>query len=401
MNGVQLVTDAHANCCEGFNKLTSLSMIAMVEDDMNIIKKIFKSSDSLKEFFIFGCKGIVKQSIIRKRFPKLQLLHLSHCSVDGTLTFPWTSSIAYLPENLSVSEYFIEADPIHQRLNIPKTMFLRVLALVNNGIEIPEQIQVSGNLHFIEISDNLIHKLSYQMFIKTHGLQRLVLKRNHILVIEVEELSFAGQTGLLYLDMSYNEIRTLPPHIFDDLQDLIDLDLSHNKLHRLPNEIFIRLKCLERLKIDNNSVITLNNNILPIQSVKLKFVSFNNNPLKDFPVSILYIRSLEKAEIRSTNISFSNLDTILRRVDRLLLIRSIIRSSSPLFTDIYETTYTRRNLDLTSRNISGIIIPGGLDLNSKEILLIVFKHFKFVLHGNKFICNSDIIPSNHLMKDSN
>lgn len=395
MNGVQLVTDSHANCCEGFNKLTSLSMIAMVEDEMNLIKKIFKSSDSLKEFFILGCKGIVKQSIIRKRFPKLQLLHLSHCSVDGTLTFPWTSSIAYLPENLSVSEYFIEADSIHHRLNIPKTMFRRALTLVNNGITIPKQIQVSGNLHFIEISDNLIHKLSYQMFIKTHGMQCLVLKRNHI--IEVEELSFAGQTGLLYLDMSYNEIRTLPPHIFDDLHDLIDLDLSHNKLQTLPNEIFIRLNCLERLKMDTNSIITLNNNILPIHSLKLKFVSFNNNPLKDFPVSILYIRSLEKAEIRYTNMSFSNLDTILRRVDRLLLIRSIIRSSSPL-TNIYETTYKWRNLDLTGSNISGLFIPDGLDPTSQEILLIVFKHFKFILHENKLICNSDILPFNHLMK---
>ncbi|XP_052082317.1 protein artichoke-like [Mytilus californianus] len=396
MHGVQLITDAHTNCCEGFNKLTSLAMIAMGEDEMNLIKRIFISSDSLKEIFIFGCTGIVKQSLIQEKFPKLQLLDLSHCSVEGILTFPWTSSIAYLPENLSVSENFVNQDPIYQRLKIPKTIFRRALKLVKNGIVIPEEIQLSGNLHFVEISDNLIIKLTWQMFIKVHGMQCLILKRNHI--IEVEELTFAGQSGLLYLDISYNEIRTLPPHIFDALPDLIDLNLSHNKLHRLPNEIFIRLNRLERLDMDNNLIKTVSNTILPIHSVQLKSVSFNNNPLQDFPVSILYIRSLEKAELRYTNLSFSNLDTILRRVDRLLLIRSIIRSTSPLFANIFETTNTWRNLDLTGSNISGFFIPDGLDSTSKETLLIILKHFKFILYENKFMCLSDIIPFNQLMK---
>ncbi len=65
---------------------------------------------------------------------------------------------------------------------------------------------------------------------------------------------FAGLTGLTNLNLSSNEITTLPADIFSGLSALTRLELNNNQLSNLPSGIFAGLTSLTTLNLSENSL---------------------------------------------------------------------------------------------------------------------------------------------------
>uniref|UniRef100_A0A673JDE0 LRRNT domain-containing protein n=1 Tax=Sinocyclocheilus rhinocerous TaxID=307959 RepID=A0A673JDE0_9TELE len=84
-----------------------------------------------------------------------------------------------------------------------------------------------------------------------HGTWLLELSGNKL--SELRSTSFTG-IWALRLDLTYNELRVLPPDFSQGLTALKDLKLSHNALERLESHSLEDLESLERLDLSHNHV---------------------------------------------------------------------------------------------------------------------------------------------------
>ncbi|XP_073986622.1 leucine-rich repeat protein 1-like isoform X1 [Rhodnius prolixus] len=111
---------------------------------------------------------------------------------------------------------------------------LKVLNLENNCLEtIPDQISLLPCLRELHLAGNFFGRSSLKFWLFVDNLQ----------------------AELVYLDLSRNELKTLPSDIYK-LQKLKYLYLDDNFLQRLPSS-FGRLPALKELKLCNNSLTAL------------------------------------------------------------------------------------------------------------------------------------------------
>ncbi|VDI59484.1 Hypothetical predicted protein [Mytilus galloprovincialis] len=386
--------------CKGFKRIVSVSLESINNDIMSSIENLFNCNDdtfNVKEILIGQCTGQINQTIIRQKFPDLQTLSLVDCNVSGTVEFPWATDVSPLPDNLSRSDYMQDHYSKSLHLNIPPNIFRRQLTLTNNEITGQHQVKMYGLLQFFKVSNNNISEIDDNLFNNVLGLQVIVITKVGLRLIG--KSTFSGQNKLTYLDLRNNEITDLPSTVFNQVPSLKYITLSHNNLQNLREKLFSDLEQLLQINLENNKIAEITDGVLPVNSVTLKTLKLNNNPLVEFPVSILYIRNLRKAELKSTNISFSNLTALLEKVDASPLLRSVNPSSSSIESDVLQTTDEWRIIDLTGSRVSGFFIDDDMCCHARRVMLVILKHFKFEIKENHLTCFSDIIPFNKLMQN--
>jgi len=91
--------------------------------------------------------------------------------------------------------------------------------------------------------------------------------------------------NIVLLDLSSNQLQTLPNNIFDNRGNLQALRLDNNQLQTLPNNIFDNLGKLQWLWFYNNQLQTLPNNIFNNLG-NLQWLWLKNNHLQTLPNNI-------------------------------------------------------------------------------------------------------------------
>ncbi|XP_052083400.1 toll-like receptor 6 [Mytilus californianus] len=390
---------AYRSSCEGFKNILSLALTSIHNDIMSFIQYMFNCNNetfNVKEVLLGQCIGAIHQQQLRKKFPDLQTLEVLNCDIKNTVEFPWSIRDAFLPDNISRSEYLQNHISTSYHLNIPYDIFRRHLSLTNNGLTTGSDIQISRRLHFFKISQNNISLFDEDVFKNVEGLQFIIL--SELGLQEIRGLTFSGLTELLYLDLTKNKLSNLPPGVFDQLSSLIILSLAHNSLNVLPKQVFLYLNKLISLDLGYNKILTVGDEILPVNSVALQRINLNNNPIREFPVTLLYIRGLETIDLPFTNISFQNMN-FLEIIDETALVRSVEQSRSSIERTYLETTDNWREINLQQSNVTGFFITNNVSSHAKEMLLIILKHYKFIFTMKSFNCYSDIMPFNELMQN--
>ncbi|XP_052081850.1 protein toll-like [Mytilus californianus] len=393
---------ANRSSCEGSKNILALGLTCIHNDIMSFIQYMFNCNNetfNVKEISVSQCIGAINQQLFRKIFPELQTLEVDKCDLEAKVEFPWSINDAFLTGNMSRSEYLQNHIIKSNHLNIPYNMFRRHLSLINNGLTTGSNIQISRRLHFFKISQNNISFFDEDIFKNVEGLQVIIL--SELGLQEIRGLTFSGLTELLYLDLSKNELSELPPGVFDQLSSLMFLSLAHNSLTVFPKQVFLYLNKLISLDLGYNKILTVGDEILPVNSVALNSLVLKNNPIREFPVTMLYIRGLKTIDIRFTNITFQTMTDFLENVDPTSLIRSVESSSSSIDSDYLQTTENWREIDLRQSHVTGFYITNNASSHAKRMLLIILKHFKFIFIAQSFKCYSDIIPFNKLMQNLN
>lgn len=86
---------------------------------------------------------------------------------------------------------------------------------------------------------------------------------------------------LASINLAFNELVELPPHVFDGLAYLQDVRLNANKLTSLPSHIFDGLVDLEIVTLFSNRLTSLPHNIFE-GLVNLKYVDLSRNNFPDY-----------------------------------------------------------------------------------------------------------------------
>ena len=170
-----------------------------------------------------------------------------------------------------------------------------------------------------------LHSISLAEYIEQNGVPQI---QNNKLNLSNKNLT--DLTGLqdipninqvINLDLSNNQLQTLPATIFNGLDNLMFLSLSNNQLQAqtLPADIFNGLNNLLALSLRGNQLQTLPDEIFSGLN-NLRALSLDNNQLKTLSVTIFNgLNKLETLELRGNPF---NSDFILTLAD---MIRSIPR----------------------------------------------------------------------------
>ena len=109
----------------------------------------------------------------------------------------------------------------------------------------------------LDLSYNEIGTIPALAFSKLLKLQNLDLRRNQIQT--VESSTFEGLESLTTIDLSGNNINTIPTRVFSKLSELHTLQLNFNKIHSVEPYAFDGLHNLITLNLRRNKLQTLEN----------------------------------------------------------------------------------------------------------------------------------------------
>ena len=141
--------------------------------------------------------------------------------------------------------------------------------------------------------------------------------------LEPRVLQFANT--LLRLDVSFNQLTSLPPEI-SSLSLLIELDVSCNKLQSLPSELS-SLTWLRILKANGNQLTTLPQTLGQLKKVEI--LNLSENLLTSIPQEIAACSSLQTLLLQNNDLQRLPLSLSALELKRLDLSNNTLESILP------------------------------------------------------------------------
>jgi hypothetical protein len=126
------------------------------------------------------------------------------------------------------------------------------------------------------------------------GIIRLTLAGHRLTEISAQ---LFGLSQLKTLDLSNNQITTIPPDFCTSLRALDELDLSNNQIAEVPEALGL-MAALTFLQLNNNRLTTIPNSVIDLAKRHESVISLQGNPLSDEQVQALatLAASIEKGE---------------------------------------------------------------------------------------------------------
>ncbi|RZF40048.1 hypothetical protein LSTR_LSTR002451 [Laodelphax striatellus] len=263
-------------------------------------------------------------------------------------------------------------------------------------------------LKTLDLSENNIWTVPSEVFCPLYTLSQLNLSRNRLQ--DVAELGFSdwgegptapGKTcnvGLEELDLSRNELTSVPDNAFTSLRSLQKLLLQENAISQLADRAFVGLVSLQLLNASSNHLLALPPELFQ-SSRDLKEVYLNNNSISVLAPGLLEgLDQLQQLDLSHNELTSSwvNRDTfsgLVRLVVLNLGHNRISRVDSHLFQDLYSLQI----LNLEHNHIESIAENSFKTLNNLHALTL--SHNRLVkVEANPF---SGLYVLNQLFLDHN
>ena len=145
----------------------------------------------------------------------------------------------------------------------------------------PKDFSGLSALSVLNLSYNELTSLPSDVFDGLASLQQLNLERNALNHLPAEV--FRGLTALQMLDLWQNQLTTLPAGVFSDLINLVDLDLEENELERIPARAFDGLD-LRFLGLEGNRLELLHPDTFV--GLRASTLDLSHNRLRELPEGV-------------------------------------------------------------------------------------------------------------------
>lgn len=301
----------------------------------------FKDTPSLEKIHIQFCPRLNRlEANLFENLPKLDLINITHCGLNWI--HPRTFSRLPALKELSLIGNKITDPGMIGRASreLPELEILRLdfnyIGTLNEAtfVDMPavKNIHLSNNvigeirkgafhrltsLKTLDLSKNMLRRIQRQSFLQPISLEELNLKHNDITDVIQFRSVLEDLPKLVYLDLSYNKLDSIPFGSLIGHSTLEQLNLGYNRLHHVDKEAFILMPALRELTLTNNSVI---------DNIRVPF--WNLPALKGLDISKNYLRRLEH--------SFLDNIGMLRKADLSLNHLSFIDPESFLATPLLE-----------------------------------------------------------------
>uniref|UniRef100_A0ABM5ERC4 Leucine-rich repeat and fibronectin type III domain-containing protein 1 isoform X2 n=2 Tax=Pogona vitticeps TaxID=103695 RepID=A0ABM5ERC4_9SAUR len=175
------------------------------------------------------------------------------------------------------------------------------LRLTDNFITVIRRKDFSNmtNLVHLTLSRNTISQIMPFAFSDLRALRALHMNSNRLAVLKNEH--FRGLSNLRHLILGNNQISSIEPSSFDEfLSTVEDLDLSYNNLVTLPWEAVGQMVSLNTLTLDHNLIDHIAEGTFS-QLQKLVRLDMTSNRLQKLPPDSLFLRAQVLANARGTH----------------------------------------------------------------------------------------------------
>ena len=180
----------------------------------------------------------------------------------------------------------------------------------NELTEVPRNLLKDTRITELDLSQNNLSTLPEKLFKDNNEIRLLNLSRNHIDILP--SLLFSGLEDLLVLDLSHNLIKSIGEKLFGDTINLRMLDMSFNHLeNNISKLIFRKTHYLEELILSNNRLSSRDTECLKhqnLQHVRKIDLSFNK-------IHLINFKFLFMSKLQTLNLSHNALGPILSTED--------------------------------------------------------------------------------------
>ena len=211
---------------------------------------------------------------------RLQQVSLSFSSVKEPPEFPWNSTVDFF--------------------QCMRNLFRPTLSLHYNNIGDLSSHIFRRLLHSLRLQENRLKAARPSCFRNLEGIQAVNLSYNNL--VSLPETLFHGLTSLRYIFLTGNKLSFLKPKLFQGLKNVKRIDLNDNNLNHIPKGLLNSLNKLEFLNLANNKITAINKNIFPRHS-PLQHLMLQNNYLSAIPTWTFNLAKIAVVDLSSNRIT--------------------------------------------------------------------------------------------------
>ncbi|KAJ8928624.1 hypothetical protein NQ314_018787 [Rhamnusium bicolor] len=278
----------------------------------------------------------------------------------------------------------------------------------------PESFRGMGELRSLDLADNNIWSTPRDLFCPLYSLTHLNLTRNKLQDVAALGFSDWGNgplapghacvNGLEVLDISNNDIISLPDNGFSSLRSLDEIHLENNAISTLGDRAFVGLSTLTTLNLSSNCLVALPPELFQSSRV-LRHLYLHNNSLSVLAPGLLegldqlQVLDLSRNELTSRWVNRDTFSGLVRLVVLNLANNKLTRIDANLFHDLY--TLQILNLEHNSINViadgafSELKNLHALTLTQNKIARIESYHFSGMYALNELLLDSNEIEYIH------
>ncbi|XP_071493549.1 uncharacterized protein [Diadema antillarum] len=214
------------------------------------------------------------------------------------------------------------------------------LNLAGNIIKI---IADNAFIHFplvtsLNLSENEIVTLPVTLFHNMSYLVELDMSGNNLTTLHGQQ--FRGNPSLQFLNLNRNQLQELPDDLFNWSEDMSYLDMSHNNLRDV-NFLGVKMRSLVNLHMSYNALEVVSS-IGFTSLVSIEFLNLQNSMLGEIPNvrNLTKLREIDLSSNAITSIPYDAFDgdialeTILLQGNGILTIREEVFSGLPALTTL-------------------------------------------------------------------
>uniref|UniRef100_A0A6P7FYT5 Protein artichoke-like n=1 Tax=Diabrotica virgifera virgifera TaxID=50390 RepID=A0A6P7FYT5_DIAVI len=350
----------------------------------------FKDNPSLEKLHLQFCPKLSRlEANVFDDLPKLDLINITYCGLEWV--HPRTFSRLPSLKELSLVGNKI-SDPGMIGRSSRELPNLEIIKLDYNYIGIVEEatfvdmrslkrIYLSNNviaeirkgafhilpaLKTLDLSKNMIKRIQHQSFYQPSVLEELYLQDNALSNVMQLRSILEDLPRLIYLDVSYNKLDSIPFRSLMGHSTLEQLNLGYNQLQMIDKEAFIGMPALRDLILTNNSIADTRR--APFWNLPaLKSVHLSKNYLRRLePRFLINISALRRADLSQNGLNFIDPEAFLPTplLEHINMSSNNIKNFHPVtfrhLTQLYE-------LDVSHNNLKSLI--SGLPRNIEHLIL--------------------------------
>lgn len=334
---------------EVFRNLSRLQQLNLAHNKISTVRQ--KSFQDMAELRLLNLShnllSVFDGGIFHSSHNKLEIIDLSHNHIHYLIpnALSHTPRLTYLDLSFNKMTIFLE-DILRD------APLLETLKMQNNHLQQIDSGQFSHaiRLRYLDLSRNQIEAIGKWVWRNSSQVRHLNLRNNKLTALTKE--IFNG-LACLNLDMSYNNLTSLPAGIFarDHVSKLLSINLAFNQFTRLPlSSLNEQYAALQEMNIANNQISHVPDNANAL--VNVKRLNLANNPLSEESLRNILSEPKTVQELNIANCGLQHLtDLETPFLRRLNLSRNSITSLRPA---IFQRTTLLEQLDLSGNSIRNL-----------------------------------------------